>query len=92
MSLLLEMLDLRTGDARKSKICKKVTESVRVSGELGAEEHKSSSSYSCIVGLTLEGEAAGGSRHVAQERTQATARPGSCRDDSEEGVPCKLCR
>lgn len=26
MSLLLEMLDLRTGDARKSKICKKVTE------------------------------------------------------------------
>lgn len=64
MLLLLEMLDLRIGDVRKFKICKKVIEFVRVFGELGVEEYKSSSSYSCIVGLILEGEVVGGFRYV----------------------------
>lgn len=79
----------------KDRRCGKVqgpqeVDRAQVSGELGSEMHRSSCSYT--AGLTLEGEVAGSSRHVAQERTQATARPGNCRENSGEGVPCELCR
>lgn len=80
-------MELRTGGARNSKVYKKVTDRAQVSNELGAEEQLQLHYRSDPRG----GESAGNSRHVAQERTHATARPGNCQSDRREGVPCELC-
>lgn len=81
--LLLETLDMRIADARRSGVYKKMTDPRSlVNWVLWGLE--------LTTGLTLKGKVIGSFRYLALERTQTSARPGNCRGDSGEWVPYEL--
>lgn len=83
MSLLLESLDLRTEDAAKSKVYRKVT--VQVAGRVGSGGAEASVLW--VWPWTGRLQVAPGRWYGREPKPQ----PGNCWDDGGEGVPCELC-